>query len=306
MYSTKGEHNHLKRSTKNLEVPGALDVPKIPKAIRIYWRLMIWLNIFKNVRGIHLKMQFGLFLSSFIDILLMIAGSSAATLPKVYFSGTVYLSPYSAYFYVRELSDDLYSIMPGREYDVNDLILNYLKRGDVFIDVGANVGYYSVLAGKIVGDLGQIISVEPTHSTAKVLRHNVQLNHLKNVRIIRKAAWCNNGLIRMRIPKGFFGMASVCSQNGVTDTLEVEAFPLDELSDVKTVDLLKIDAEGSEYTILQGAKEILKKAKYVVLEASDQKEDIICLLRHEGFMIRKLKFTTYILAQKNMVKKSSL
>ena len=61
-----------------------------------------------------------------------------------------------------------YSVMPGREGDVNELILNALSEATLFIDIGANVGYYSVLAGKIIGNSGQVISVEPMPSTAKI------------------------------------------------------------------------------------------------------------------------------------------
>ena len=52
-------------------------------------------------------------------------------------------------------SDDLYSVMPGRECDVNELILGSLSKGNWFIDVGANIGHYSVLAGKIIAILGK-------------------------------------------------------------------------------------------------------------------------------------------------------
>ena len=124
-------------------------------------------------------MQLGLILSAFIDILLNTVTSSP-TNPKVYISGVIYAKDYGVYFYIRGFTDDLYSVMPGREGDVNKLILSCLKDGDIFIDVGANIGYYSVLVGKIVGESGQVISVEPIPTTAKVLKYNVKLNKLKN------------------------------------------------------------------------------------------------------------------------------
>lgn len=89
---------------------------------------------------------------------------------------------------MRGFSDDLYSVTPGRERDVNELILSCLKEGDVFLDVGANIGYYSILGGKIVGKNGRVISVEPIDSTARILKYNIKLNKLKNVKVIQKAA----------------------------------------------------------------------------------------------------------------------
>jgi FkbM family methyltransferase len=270
--------------------------------VRVFNRLMLWFNILKRVRGITFKTQLGLFLSAFIDLFFHMAGSPLAALPRVYVSGVIYSKRYSAYFYVRAFSDDLYSVMPEREGDVNELISSFLKEGDVFVDVGANIGYYSVMAGKIVGENGRVISVEPIPGTARVLNFNLRLNRLKNVKAIQKAAWSSNEIISMRIPKGFFGQASIYEPKGATDLVMVEGVPLDEILRASKVDFLKIDAEGSEYPILTGARKTLKRILCVVLEASTEKDEIIRLLKEEGFKIRKLEFTSYILAYKNSVR----
>jgi FkbM family methyltransferase len=261
-------------------------------------RLMIWLNILKNVRGISLRTQLGLIISMPTDMLFHVIGASLAVLPKVYVSGVIYLKTYDVYFYVRAFSDDLYSVMPRREGDVNDLILSILTEGDVFIDIGANIGYYSVLTGKIIGDSGLVIAVEPVPTTARVLRDNIRLNNLKNVRSIQKAAWSDNRIVNIHVPKGFFGLASIVNLHPSELTITVEGIPLDAFCEAQEVKLLKIDAEGSEYQILKGARKTLKKTKYVILEASTRKDEIIHLLREEGFKIHKLKFTTYIVAYK--------
>ena len=274
-----------------------MGIPSI--AARALTRLMFWFNIFKKVRGVSIKMQLGMILSAFVDVLLNAVTPSLAALPRVYVSGTVYSKSYDVYFYVRAFSDDLYSVMPEREGDVNELILNCLKKGDLFVDVGANIGYYSVLVGKIVGENGRVISVEPIPNTTKVLNFNLELNNLRNVKVVQKAAWSDNGTVTMYIPKGYFGMASVYKPSGATDVLTVKRAPLDGIFEASRVDLLKIDTEGSEYPVLVGARKILKKTKYVILEASQEKDKIVRLLGEEGFKIRKLKFTTYIFAYRN-------
>lgn len=142
---------------------------------------MFWFRIIKYGNGTNFKMQLGLILSAILDTLFYLICPPLATLPKVYVSGVVYLRNYNAYFYVRGFSDDLYSVMPGREGDVNEQILNCLEEQDTFIDIGANVGYYSILAGKIVGNRGQVISIEPVANTARILRINAKLNDLKNI-----------------------------------------------------------------------------------------------------------------------------
>jgi FkbM family methyltransferase len=261
---------------------------------------MVWHNILKTVAGVGLRMQMGLFFSAFVDFLLAVASSRVSVLPRCYLAGLVYLKPYRVFFYIRALSDDLYSVMPKREWDVNEKILSSLRKGDLFIDVGANVGYYSVIAGKIVGESGQVISVEPVPSTARVLDINLKLNGLKNVVVVPKAAWNIDCLLDLQVPRGFFGLSSVHESQGTFNKVNVEGFPLDDLSDVGNVRLLKIDAEGSEYMVLEGATRLLERTEFVVLEASDQKDEIIRLLLEKGFKLRKMKFTTYIFAQRNV------
>lgn len=275
----------------------------IPK--KAFSRLILWFIILKRVRGVALKTQMGLFLSPFIDILFHVIGSPLATLPRVYVSGIIYSKSYGVYFNVRAFSDDLYSVMPGREGDVNELILSCLKEGDIFVDVGANIGYYSVLAGKIVGENGQVISIEPLPSTAKVLSLNVKLNQLSNVMILQKAAWRSNELIYIHTPKGFYGMSSIHGSGVTQDLSVVQGVPLDDIIKVH-VDFMKIDAEGSEYPILMGARKTLARIGNVVLEASTEKEEIIQLLKEEGFKISNLRFGTYVLAHKNSMRNNPL
>ena len=241
------------------------------KGTRIFFRLLMWFKLLRGVAGIHFRMEACLFISALIDIILTIFWASKTKLPKVYCSGTVYLKRYKAYFYVRSFSDDLYSVMPGRECDVNELILGSLSKGNLFIDVGANIGYYSVLAGKIIGDSGQVVSVEPMPSTGKILKCNLSLNNLKNVTILKKAAWKNSSMLNINMPKGTFGMAPVST--GITSGIQVDGFKLDELSIAKRVHLLKIDAEGSEYCVLLGAQKVLERTERVVVNFGSRRNN---------------------------------
>src|SRR5262249_684607 len=69
------------------------------------------------------------------------------------------------------------------EPDESWVIRALLRPGDVFVDVGANVGYFSPLAARAVGPLGRVIAFEPTPPTLEELRHNVALNDLQNVTV---------------------------------------------------------------------------------------------------------------------------
>jgi len=129
--------------------------------LRMLNRILLWLNIIRRVRGIGLRMQVGLLFSSLVDSLMVLIRPALAYLPIVYVQGIIYSPKYKAYFQVRRFSDDLYSIMPDREGDVNERILQCLAKGSLFVDVGANIGYYSVLAAKLVGNEGLVIAIEP-------------------------------------------------------------------------------------------------------------------------------------------------
>jgi FkbM family methyltransferase len=192
--------------------------------------------------------------------------------------------------------------MPGREGEVEELIYRSLCKGGIFVDVGANIGYYTVLAGKIVGNNGLVIAIEPVPESAKVLKFNVKLNQLRNVKVIQKAVLNQQRIINIYIPRGFFGLASTAiksSHCNVTRRVQVKATTLDDIcKNLKRADLLKIDVEGSEYHVLQGAEDILKRTKCVILETSAKRGEIISFLEKQGFKIRKLKFTTYICALK--------
>ena len=272
----------------------ALTIPR-----RLLSRFRFWMKILKHGRGTTLKMQLGLIFSSIIDAFAYSIYPPLALSPKVYVSGTVYFKNYSVYFYVRRFSDDLYNVIPGREGDVNELILKSLNEGDVFIDVGANIGYYSILAGKIVGEKGQVIALEPIPDTVKVLDLNIKLNNLKNIRVIPKAAWSDSSLLNIYLPEGYYGWASPVKWHG-SESFTLKAVPLDDVSKkIPAIKLLKIDVGGSEYQVLVGAKETLKKTKHVVMEISENSDKIQRILKEATFKIWKLKFTTCIHAQKS-------
>ena len=108
--------------------------------------------------------------------------------PKLLRPGFYLIKPYNIVIYVRG-TDDFYYALPRREGSVHDFIVSVLKEGDVFVDVGANIGYYTILGSKLVGSKGLVIAVEPVPDTVKILRFNLRLNDIKNVLVIDKAAW---------------------------------------------------------------------------------------------------------------------
>jgi FkbM family methyltransferase len=265
------------------------------RAMIWFLRAMIWLKILKRLQGTSVKFEFGLLSSAIVDTLTF--GLRPVASPRSYFSVIVRCKKFNCYWQVRKGTDDIYNVMPEREGDVDKLIRNNLKPGDTFIDIGSNIGYYTVLAAHLVGSEGKVVAIEPVPETVKVLRANCNLNHLRNVEILPTALWSYECVMPIYFSKGAFGMASV-TKLGEDSTL-TKAVPLDSISQSwNTIKMMKIDAEGAEYQILRGCYETLKRTKYVILECSEDCNEIMSLLSENGFSIRKMDFTTYILAKR--------
>jgi len=143
------------------------------------------------------------------------------------------------------------------EYQDSLFVLHYLRSGDCFVDVGANVGHYSLIAARKCE--ANVIAVEPVPRTFGRLVANVELNGLGKAGAGRIATR-NVGLSHSRGVLRFttrFNVANRVTPGATPDSVEVEVLSLDELCAGGPVDLLKIDVEGFEKHVLEGSQEQL-------------------------------------------------
>jgi len=142
------------------------------------------------------------------------------------------------------------------------VIASLLKPGYVFIDVGANIGYYTLLAASRVGPKGHVHAVECSPDTLQLLRENVKKNDLQNVTIHPVAASDVRGELTLNVSAiglSLFSLHSNWPTLGKTgDTLKVPAMPTDELVH-SPVNVVKIDAEGADLEVLKGMRRILSE-----------------------------------------------
>ncbi|MDR0268703.1 FkbM family methyltransferase [Paenibacillus sp.] len=178
-------------------------------------------------------------------------------------------------------ADDL-SLMPSFvtsgmiEAPLTNYFLTQIKPGFTVVDIGANVGYFTVLASKMVGNSGKVFAYEASSKTAAILKDNLAINWTtENVKVINKAIYSENKLIKFHSSERFIGNSSLHerpSDENVLDTYttkEIEAVALDnELKNIDSIDLVKIDIEGGEYHALLGMMGLLheKKIKRVTFE----------------------------------------
>ena len=136
---------------------------------------------------------------------------------------------------------------------------SYLRPGDGFADVGANIGTYSLLARSIVGPTGHVDGFEPSSVAAARFRENVELNRIDNVTIHQAAVGATTGSAEFLV--GFDVSNRVASaQDPGWATVSVPVVRLDDALDDRPFALGKLDVEGNELAALQGAEAHLRRA----------------------------------------------
>jgi FkbM family methyltransferase len=142
------------------------------------------------------------------------------------------------------------------EPHITSWISSCLRPGDSFIDVGANIGYYSLLASRLVGAHGSVVAIEASPKTFLELQTNLILNKLHNVRAINLAASdCQGTLKVFRGHEHNIGLTTVLDRQGFELECEVNAAPLSEIvrpQEIKRARVVKIDVEGAELSVVAG------------------------------------------------------
>lgn len=155
------------------------------------------------------------------------------------------------------------------EANLTNFLLRFIKEGDVVLDVGAHVGFYSMLTSSLVETKGRVYSFEPTPWTYKLLKENTE--KLSNVTLNNKAVSDKKEIISFKDYGPGYGAYNTAHKEGSilkkkAETINIETVVLDEYCKGGNIapDLIKLDAEGYEYAILQGMVNILEVNRPVV------------------------------------------
>lgn len=136
------------------------------------------------------------------------------------------------------------------------LLEHYLRPGDTFLDVGASLGLYTLHAAALVGAAGRVHAFEPGDRSAARLQENLDLNHLAQVTLHRSAVGATTGQVTLTGADELARMDPSGRSAGVT----VPCLRLDELDLPGGAALAKVDVEGAEPLVLQGAARLLREA----------------------------------------------
>jgi FkbM family methyltransferase len=156
-------------------------------------------------------------------------------------------------------SSVLYFGLP--EWDEMHFVLRYLQDGDRFVDVGANVGVYSLLAATFLEDVS-VTAVEPDATTAGRLRENLEVNGARGVHVIECALAARSGTALFTRGRD---STNRIARLGDPDVVEVPVRTLDEVTARLPPKLMKIDVEGAELEVLRGASRLLASQEGPVL-----------------------------------------
>jgi len=148
-------------------------------------------------------------------------------------------------------------VMEEYEPLMRKTFLQSLRRGDVVVDVGAHIGYYSLLAARVVGNTGRVHAVEPCKETALLLQESIKANDLTNLTVHCCAAGSSHHVRQFQLTGSSDSHGFYRHPNTETiATVEVQQEPLDRLIQGRA-DLIKIDVEGAEIEVLKGMNDLL-------------------------------------------------
>ncbi len=155
------------------------------------------------------------------------------------------------------------------EPNLTHWITTRLEPGDTFVDVGANIGYFSLLGSALVGERGHVVAIEASPSTFRALQDNLARNDAKNVRAVQMAVSDRAGSLKFyRGPETHIGLATALHSAASDRNCELEGdVPSARLSEILTseesrnVRLIKIDVEGMEGSVVAGMESLLRDGR---------------------------------------------
>jgi FkbM family methyltransferase len=153
------------------------------------------------------------------------------------------------------------------EPPLTSFIAERLQPGDVFIDVGANVGYFTLQAAKLVGESGAVVAIEASPRIFAALKSNVSLNGASNVRCVNMAVADRDATLQLYAgPADNKGGTTLIVENTAGSTLECEiaARPLGGIvtpEEWRRARLVKIDVEGAEGAVTEGLRPLLQQGR---------------------------------------------
>ncbi|WP_405778393.1 FkbM family methyltransferase [Streptomyces sp. NBC_00859] len=179
-----------------------------------------------------------------------------------------------------------------------------LRPGDTFVDVGANIGYFSVLASRLVGGDGQVVAVEASPVFHRRLLQHARLNECDNIRAVNTAVADTRKLLTFILASSHnMGANSIVPYDGTAEsTFDMEALPLAEVlrpEEITTARVIKVDVEGAEGSVIRGLLPVLDRLRpdaEITVEVTPSRmeqvgdcvDELLDAMRQRGFHVYRL------------------
>jgi len=156
-----------------------------------------------------------------------------------------------------------------------DLWRQFIRQGMTVVDVGANIGAYTIPLAKMVGPRGRVIAIEAQRQIWQMLIGNLALNEIENTSAIIGAA--NSALGNVHFPRvnyllrSNFGAVGYEPGGDYEDSILIPSFPIDEMK-LQPVHFIKIDVEGMELEVLKGPDQTIERSKPILYVENDRPE----------------------------------
>lgn len=161
------------------------------------------------------------------------------------------------------------------EQPMQEAVASELSAGDVLFDVGANIGFFSLIAARRVGAEGRVYAFEPVPRNAAAIRRSAQLNGLAMIKVFPEAVGAATGRAELLLAHHIGGaaLASVGAPPDTRGRMQVDVVTLDDAvarRGLRPPSLVKIDVEGAEIDVLHGMTEIMRRYRpKIIYEVDD-------------------------------------
>jgi FkbM family methyltransferase len=184
------------------------------------------------------------------------------------------------------------------ESSVQEAIVRHLGRGGVFYDIGANLGFFSLLGGHLAGlDEGHVYAFEAAPENAEAIRRHAELNGVPNITVLAVAVSSHAGVGRLQVvdDQSWSKLEDYGEHPGTQEVIDVELVAIDDLvarASVKPPTVVKIDVEGAEIAVLEGMRRTLAEHRpAVICELHGTHEEFVAFMDEQRYRLINLEGT---------------
>ncbi len=183
------------------------------------------------------------------------------------------------------------------EPSVQEALRRHVGPGAVVYDIGANIGFFSLLAARLAKPHGRVEAFEPVPANAAAARANAALNHLTNLTVHELAVSDHSGTAELLVPgeRSWSHLAERGWHPNTEHQIPVEVISLDEAigrGSLPVPDVIKIDVEGSETAVLRGLAQTLRSRDLsIICELHETNSEVLHLMTELGYSLQNLDGT---------------